>query len=95
MMNDDTKCLVMIAAYNEEENLARVVDQLITAYPQYDYVVINDGSTDMTQQICEKNHYNYINLPMNLGIGGAIPGIGAIICAVILLQIMKPGADIR
>ena len=30
-----------------------------------------------------------------VGIGGAIPGIGAIICAVILLQIMKPGADIR
>ena len=30
-----------------------------------------------------------------VGIGGAVPGIGAIICAVILLQIMKPGADIR
>ena len=30
-----------------------------------------------------------------VGIGGAIPGIGAIICAVILLQIMKPDADIR
>ena len=72
MMNDDTKCLVMIAAYNEEDNLARVVDHLIKVYPQYDYVVINDGSTDATQQICEKNHYNYINLPMNLGIGGAI-----------------------
>ena len=30
-----------------------------------------------------------------VGIGGAVPGIGAIICTVILLQIMKPGADIR
>lgn len=30
-----------------------------------------------------------------VGIGGAVPGIGAFICAMILLQIMKPGADIR
>ena len=30
-----------------------------------------------------------------VGIGGAVPGIGAILCAVILLQLMKPGADIR
>ena len=72
MMNDDMKCLIMIAAYNEEENLEKVVGNLIANYPQYDYVVINDGSTDATAQICERNHYSHINLPMNLGIGGAI-----------------------
>ena len=38
----------------------------------YDYVVINDGSTDDTFEICINNGVNVLNLPQNLGIGGAI-----------------------
>lgn len=64
--------LIMIAAYNEEENIERVVDNLTANYPQYDYVIINDGSTDNTLEIIERRGYNYLSLPMNLGIGGAI-----------------------
>ena len=36
--------LLIIPAYNEAENIERVVDNLIENYPQFDYVVINDGS---------------------------------------------------
>ncbi|MCR5100200.1 MAG: glycosyltransferase family 2 protein [Butyrivibrio sp.] len=67
-----SKVLLMIAAYNEEENLESVIDNLIDNYPQYDYVVINDGSRDNTAAICKKRKYNFINVPINLGIGGAI-----------------------
>ena len=68
----EAKCLIIIPAYNEEENIEAVVNNIIKNYPQYDYVIINDGSTDSTEEICLKNQYNVINLPLNLGIGGAV-----------------------
>ena len=40
--------------------------------PQYDYLIINDGSTDDTLRICEREHFRYLDLPINLGIGGAV-----------------------
>ncbi|MGQ4037716.1 glycosyltransferase family 2 protein [Streptococcus dysgalactiae] len=64
--------LVMIPAYNEEESIKRVVENLKINYPQYDYIVINDGSSDKTSSICHLNHYNIIDLPENLGLSGAI-----------------------
>ena len=66
------KVLIIIPAYNEQECIKGVVDNLIHNYPQYDYVVVNDGSKDDTLKILEENHYPYINLPGNLGIGGAM-----------------------
>ncbi len=71
-MKKTSNILLMIAAFNEEENLESVVDNLIENYPQYDYVIINDGSRDQTAAICKRKKYNYINEPINLGIGGAI-----------------------
>ena len=65
------KILVIIPAYNEEGNIERVVNDLSINYPQYDYVVINDGSTDNTACICKKNKFNLIDLPINLGLAGA------------------------
>jgi hypothetical protein len=55
------KVLIIIPAYNEQENIERVVNHLIKDYSQYDYVVINDGSKDKTSQICHENHYNYLS----------------------------------
>lgn len=66
------KCLVIIPAYNEAQNIERVVNNLINNYPQYDYVIVNDGSTDETEKICLKNKYQILNLPINMGIGGAV-----------------------
>ena len=40
--------------------------------PNFDYIVINDCSKDRTKEICEKNQFHYIDLPVNLGIGGAV-----------------------
>lgn len=66
------KCLIIIPAYNEAGNIEKVVNNLIVNYPQYEYVIINDGSTDDTKKICQKHGYHVINLPVNLGIGGAV-----------------------
>lgn len=65
------KLLIAIPAYNEAENIERVVNNLIQNYPQYDYIVINDGSRDATAQICRENHYSLLDLPINLGLSGA------------------------
>lgn len=63
--------LIIIPAYNEQDNIVRVVSNLIENYPQYDYVVVNDGSSDNTAKLCMENNYNIIDLPINLGLAGA------------------------
>lgn len=64
------KALIIIPAYNEERSIERVVQSVVNA--GYDYVVINDGSRDNTAAICEREGFNIVNLPVNLGIGGAV-----------------------
>lgn len=66
------KCLVVIPAYNEEQNIEEVVKRIIRKCPQYDYLVVNDGSNDGTETLCRDERFNIINLPINLGIGGAV-----------------------
>lgn len=66
------KILIIIPAYNEELNIERVVDNLIKNYPQYDYIVVNDGSKDSTAAICRRRGYQLIDLPINLGLSGAV-----------------------
>lgn len=63
-----SKLLIVIPAYNEAENIERVVGNLIENYSQYDYIIINDGSRDKTAEICRKNNYRYIDLPINVGL---------------------------
>lgn len=65
------KTLIIIPAYNEAENIVRVVEELVQNYPQYDYVVVNDGSRDNTAALCKKHGFNLIDLPLNLGLAGA------------------------
>lgn len=64
------KVLVIIPAFNEEENIERVVGELERDYPGLDYIVVNDGSTDRTAEICRGHGYNLLDLPVNLGLAG-------------------------
>lgn len=66
------KTLVIIPAYNEQDNIERVVNELRDNYPQYDYVIINDGSRDRTLEICKQNGYNYLNMPINVGLSAGV-----------------------
>lgn len=64
------KVLVVIPAYNEAENIVATVKTVTDL--GYDYVVVNDGSTDSTLQVCRTYNLNVLDLPQNLGIGGAV-----------------------
>lgn len=71
-MSEEKKVLIIIPAYNEEENIGRVVRRMIDMAPQYDYLVVNDGSRDSTIDICRRESFSYLDLPINMGIGGAV-----------------------
>ncbi|MBS5147582.1 MAG: glycosyltransferase family 2 protein [Collinsella intestinalis] len=66
----ELRVLVIIPAYNEEEAILTTVSSVVEA--GYDYVVVNDGSTDKTLELCRANGVNVLDLPSNLGIGGAV-----------------------
>ena len=73
------RVLVIIPCYNEGKNIKRVVGNINrfiedNSSPEFrlDYIIINDCSTDDTPDICALNDFSYINLPVNLGIGGAV-----------------------
>lgn len=63
--------LVIIPAFNEEANIAAVVGKLRSEHPELDYVVVNDGSSDRTAEICASHRFHTMNLPVNLGLAGA------------------------
>ena len=64
------KKLVIIPAFNEEGNLEKTIKDIKDNAP--DYVIINDCSTDKTLEMCRRHGFSYLNLPVNLGIGGAV-----------------------
>lgn len=66
------KKIIIIPAYNEEENIERTVNAIQKSAQGFDYVIINDCSTDNTRKICEEKEFDIVNLPINLGIGGAV-----------------------
>lgn len=66
------KKIIIIPAYNEEENVERTVNAIQKSAQGFDYVIINDCSIDNTRKICEEKGFNIVNLPINLGIGGAV-----------------------
>lgn len=66
------KKLVIIPAYNERKSILRTVNDVLENAPGFDYVIVNDCSTDETLKFCREHHLNVVNLPINLGIGGAV-----------------------
>jgi glycosyltransferase involved in cell wall biosynthesis len=66
------KILVIVPAYNEEESLPGVIRDLREHLPTADVLVVNDGSRDATALIARKRGVMVLDLPFNLGIGGAM-----------------------
>lgn len=62
------KTLVIIPAFNEQENLESLIKD-IKSY-NYDYLIINDCSTDSTEKLLEEKKYNHLNLSVNVGLAG-------------------------
>ena len=64
--------LIIIPAYNESESIENTIRDIVETVPDFDYIVVNDCSRDNTLDILSSNRYAYLNLPINLGIGGAV-----------------------
>ena len=66
------KVLLIIPAYNEQDNILNVYKKIKKEDSTLDVIVINDGSKDNTGSICDKNKIPCVHLIHNLGIGGAV-----------------------
>ena len=66
------KKLVIIPAFNESGSILRAVQDIKEHAPGFDYVVINDCSTDDSLQVCQNNGVTHVNRSVHLGIGGAV-----------------------
>lgn len=66
----DARVLAIVPAYNEQDSIVSTVDDLLANAPDIDYVIVNDGSKDNTERVCCEQGYNYISLPVNLGLAG-------------------------
>jgi glycosyltransferase involved in cell wall biosynthesis len=64
--------LAIVPAYNEEGSLAKVVAGLREHAPDFDVLVVDDGSTDRTGAVAERAGATVVQHPFNLGIGGAV-----------------------
>ena len=66
------KVLAIIPVYNEEKTVFSVVKDIKNNFPQIDVIVVNDGSTDNTYDSAVSSGAVVLDLPFNLGIGGAM-----------------------
>ena len=66
------KVLIIIPAYNEGENIERVIETVKRDCPQYDYLIVNDGSRDNTEEICKQMGYHFVSHPVNQGLAAAV-----------------------
>lgn len=72
MEQKQPKILVIIPCYNEQANILRTVAELRAVYPKADCLVVNDCSTDQSAALLRENGIPFLDLPVNLGIGGAV-----------------------
>ena len=63
---------LIIPAYNEEGAIGGLLDEVKQHVPSLDVIVVNDGSTDYTSQIARTKGVKVLDLPCNLGVGGAV-----------------------
>lgn len=68
------KKLIIIPAYNEVDSIENVIKEITEFAPGYDYIVVNDCSVDGTKEKLKNKNINYLDMVVNLGIGGAVQG---------------------
>ena len=63
------KVLAVVPAYNEEQSIVKVINNLCEFAPDVDILVVNDGSSDNTAEICKANpDCVLIDMPFNVGL---------------------------
>ncbi len=66
------KKLIIIPAYNEEGGIVKTITDIQEHAKDFDYVIVNDCSSDNTLKVCRAHGYPVISLPINMGIGGGV-----------------------
>jgi len=66
------KRIAIVPAYNEEESVTRVIEEIRAFDHDFEIVVVDDGSTDGTSAAAAALGAHVVRLPFNLGIGGAV-----------------------
>jgi glycosyltransferase involved in cell wall biosynthesis len=66
------RILAILPAFNEEKNVGQVIAEIKKQRLGIDILVVNDGSSDKTSQVARRAGALVIDLPVNLGIGGAV-----------------------
>lgn len=64
--------LVIVPAWNEEQNVGHTVHEILATDPEYDVVVVDDGSHDATAETARSAGATVLTLPFNMGVGGAM-----------------------
>lgn len=64
--------LILIPAFNEEECIGKVLHDTTQSNPDADILVVNDGSTDHTSEIAKQAGVMVLDIPFNIGYGGAV-----------------------
>jgi len=71
-VSERSDTLVFVPAWNEEANLAAVLDELHRELPEADVLVVDDGSTDRTVAVAEEHSAEVFSFPENRGLRAAI-----------------------
>lgn len=66
------RVLVIMPAWNEQDSVGDTVREVLAENQSYDVLVVNDGSTDATAELAAQAGATVLNLPFNLGVGGAM-----------------------
>ncbi|WP_165054796.1 glycosyltransferase family 2 protein [Adlercreutzia sp. ZJ176] len=65
------KTILIIPAYNEQDSIESTIESVKRTIPEVDFIIVNDGSSDSTAEVCRRNGYPFLDLPVNLGLAGA------------------------
>jgi glycosyltransferase involved in cell wall biosynthesis len=72
MPSSPLRVLVVLPAFNEEESIGAVIQEVRSTLPEITCLVVDDGSEDTTSRIADEAGAKVVRLPFNLGVGGAM-----------------------
>jgi glycosyltransferase involved in cell wall biosynthesis len=70
--NNSASVTIVLPAFNEEQTIASTISELRQSYPEYEILVVDDGSTDNTAELAEKKGVRVVRNEVNRGYGASL-----------------------